>query len=115
MWYLIVSIPDLCTLSYFDYQSCFVCAAWWPKNVSPHFHLMLVLSQSSGWCVQSRSIIPFPGYPLCLVLHLRSQDDRFSYTVVKILLSISMWTFISHLDFRLHFAFKDTFNTGLSS
>ena len=38
---------------------------------------MLLLSQSSGLCVQSHSIIPVPGYPLCLVLHLRSLDDRF--------------------------------------
>ena len=30
VWYLIVSIPDLCNLIYFDYQSCFVCAAWRP-------------------------------------------------------------------------------------
>ena len=30
VWYLIVSIPDLCTLTYFDYQSCFVCAVWRP-------------------------------------------------------------------------------------
>ena len=30
VWYLIVSIPDLCNLTYFDYQSCFVCAAWRP-------------------------------------------------------------------------------------
>ena len=30
VWYLIVSIPDLCTLTYFEYQSCFVCAAWRP-------------------------------------------------------------------------------------
>ena len=30
LWYLIVSIPDLCILTYFDYQSCFVCAAWQP-------------------------------------------------------------------------------------
>ena len=29
VWYLVVSIPDLCTLTYFDYQSC-VCAAWRP-------------------------------------------------------------------------------------
>ena len=38
--------------------------------------------QSSGLCVQSPSIIPVPGYPLCLVPHLRSLDDRFSYPVV---------------------------------
>ena len=30
VWYLIASIPDLCTLTYFDYQSCFDCAAWRP-------------------------------------------------------------------------------------
>ena len=30
VWYLIVSIPDLCTITYFYYQSCFVCAAWRP-------------------------------------------------------------------------------------
>ena len=23
-------VPDLCNLTYFDYQSCFVCAAWRP-------------------------------------------------------------------------------------
>ena len=56
--YLIVSIPDLCTLTYFDYQSCFVCAAWRPLKVSPYFHLMLLLFQSSGLCVQSPSIVP---------------------------------------------------------
>ena len=28
--------------------------------------------QSSGLCVQSPSIIPVPGYPLCLVPHLRT-------------------------------------------
>ena len=27
VWYLIVLIPDICTLTYFDYQSCFVCVA----------------------------------------------------------------------------------------
>ena len=48
----------------------------------PHFHLMLLFFQSSGLCVQSPSIIPVPGYPLCLVPHLRSLDDRFSYPVV---------------------------------
>ena len=69
VWYLIASIPDLCPLSYFDYHSCFVCAAWWPYKVSPHVYLMLLLFQSSGLCVQSPSIIPFPGYPLCLVSH----------------------------------------------
>ena len=42
------------------------------------FHLMLLFFQSSGLCVQSPSIIPVPGYPLCLVPHLRSLDDRFS-------------------------------------
>ena len=82
VWYLIVSIPDLCTITYFYYQSCFVCAAWRPLKVSPHFHLMLLFFQSSGLCVQSPSIIPVPGYPLCLVPHLRSLDDRFSYPVV---------------------------------
>ena len=46
------------------------------------FHLMLLFFQSSGLCVQSPSIIPVPGYPLCLVPHLRSLDDRFSYPVV---------------------------------
>ena len=46
------------------------------------FHLMLLFFQSSGLCVQSPSIIPVPGYPLCLVPHLRSLDDRFSYLVV---------------------------------
>ena len=30
VWYLIVSIPDLCLLLYFDYQSCFICAVRWP-------------------------------------------------------------------------------------
>ena len=30
VWYLIVSIPDLCTITYFYYLSCFVCAAWRP-------------------------------------------------------------------------------------
>ena len=30
VWYLIVPIPDHCTLTFFDYQSCFVCAAWRP-------------------------------------------------------------------------------------
>ena len=39
-----------------------------PK-ISPHFHLMLLFFQSSGLCVQSPSIIPVPGYPLCLVCH----------------------------------------------
>ena len=39
------------------------------------FHLMLLFFQSSVLCVQSPSIIPFPGYPLCLVPHLRSLDD----------------------------------------
>ena len=28
VWCLIVSFPDLCLLSYFDYQSWFVCAEW---------------------------------------------------------------------------------------
>ena len=82
VWYLIVSIPDLCTLTYFDYQSSFACAAWRPLKVSHHFHLMLLFFQSSELCVQSPSIIPVPGYPLCLVPHLRSLDDRFSYPVV---------------------------------
>ena len=40
-----------------------------------HTHLLFL-------CVQSSSIIPVPGYPLCLVPHLRSLDDRFSYPVV---------------------------------
>ena len=31
---------------------------------------MLLFFQSSGLCVQSPSIIPVPGYPLCLVPHL---------------------------------------------
>ena len=26
VWYLIVSIPDLCLLLYFDYECCFICA-----------------------------------------------------------------------------------------
>ena len=52
------------------------------NKVSPHFHLMLLFFQSSGVCVQSPPIIPVPGYPLCLVPHLRSLDDRFSYPVV---------------------------------
>ena len=30
VWYLIVSIYDLCTLTNFDCQSRFVCDAWWP-------------------------------------------------------------------------------------
>ena len=30
VWNLIASFSDLCPLSYFDYQSCFVCAAWQP-------------------------------------------------------------------------------------
>ena len=34
---------------------------------SLHFHLMLLLFQSSGLCVQSPSIIPFPG---CCQAHL---------------------------------------------
>ena len=32
---------------------------------------MLLLFESSGLCVQSSSIIPFPGYPQCHVPHLR--------------------------------------------
>ena len=40
---------------------------------------MLLLFQSSGLCVQSPSFIPVAGYPLFLVQHLRSLDDRFSY------------------------------------
>ena len=31
---------------------------------------MLLFFQSSGLCVQSPSIVPVPGYPLCLVPHL---------------------------------------------
>ena len=69
VWYLIVSIPYLYTLTYFDYQSCFVCTAWQPLKVSPQFHLMLLLFQSSVLCVQSPSIIPVPGYPLLHVLY----------------------------------------------
>ena len=68
----------------------------------PALHVMLLLFQSSGLCVQSPSIIPVPGYPLCLLPHLRSLYYRFSYPVVEILLSISLWTRISHLDYRLH-------------
>ena len=41
------------------------------EGVSQHFHLMLLLFQSSGLCAQSPSIIPVPVYPLCLVPHLR--------------------------------------------
>ena len=68
-WYPGSGVVLDCTLTYFDYQSCFVCAAWRPKKVSTHFHLMLILFRSSGLCVQSPSIIPVPGYPLCLVPH----------------------------------------------
>ena len=93
---MIVSIPDLCPLSYFGNQSCFVCAA--SLKVSPHFHLMLLLFQTSGLCAQSPSIIPFSGYLLCLALHLRSLGDRFSYLV-----GLSM-VFVSH-----SFAFKDAY------
>ena len=46
------------------------CVRYTPLNVSPHFHLMLLLFQSSGMCVHSPSIIPVPVYPLCLVPHL---------------------------------------------
>ena len=37
-WYFIVSIPDLCLLLYFYYQSCCAHAVWQPLNVSPHIH-----------------------------------------------------------------------------
>ena len=33
VWCLIVSILDICPLSYFDYLSCFVCAAWQPSFI----------------------------------------------------------------------------------
>ena len=80
---------------------------------------MLLFFQSSGLCVQSSSTIPVPGYPQCLVPHLRSLDDRFSYPVVYILLSIYLWTCISHLDYRLHLLYlplllRTHINTGLS-
>ena len=98
VWYLIVSIPDLCTLSYFDYQLLYLCCVEALK-VSPHFYLTLLLFQSSGLCVHSPFIIPFPGYPLSLVQHLRSLDDQFSYPVVLLLLPFYMWTCISHLEY----------------
>ena len=40
--WLIVSIPDLCTLTYIDYQSCFVCAAWSPA-LSFNAHIIPIL------------------------------------------------------------------------
>ena len=57
--YLIVSIPDHCRLSYFNYQSCFVCAMWRPVKVSPHFHLMLLLFQSSACTITFAFTITF--------------------------------------------------------
>ena len=56
-------------------NTCIAVKEWFEKKFliinrfagSPHFHLMLLFFQSSGLCVQSPSIIPVPGYPLCLV------------------------------------------------
>ena len=45
---LIVSIPDICLLSYFDYQSCYVCSVWQPLKVSTPIHSILLSFQSPG-------------------------------------------------------------------
>ena len=41
-------------------------------------HSHLVYGDRCGTCVQPPSINPVPGYPLCLVPHLRSLDTLIS-------------------------------------
>ena len=83
VWYLIVSIPDLCTFTYLTIRVVLSVLRGGPKSLPVlSFNARIIPIQSTGVCVQSPSIIPVPGYPLSLVQHLRSLDDRFSYPVV---------------------------------
>ena len=79
---------------------CLCCVA--ALQVSSRFVKCTYYSNPRGFRVQSPSIIPFPGYPLCLVPHLRPLDGQFWSPVVWLLLSLSLWTSIRYLGYRGH-------------
>ena len=66
---------------------CLCCMA--ALKVSSYFHLMLLIFQSSGLCVQSPSIIPVPGYPLCLVSWVRCGTWLYRFLIFAPLLILA--------------------------